>query len=150
MNNTFLSKIKYPLIVAVFVVLAFTLIKDKEETLPYVQIAGQKIEVDLAITDEEHQHGLSTRDMLLPNQGMLFIFAAPGKYNFWMQGMNFPIDIIWISEDFKVVHIKKDARHETPFEQFGPEENAKYVLEVVSGFSQQHNLKVGDSVEIFK
>jgi uncharacterized membrane protein (UPF0127 family) len=64
-----------------------------------------------------------------------------------MKDMNFPIDIIWISEDLNIVYIKKDARPELFPESYRPETKAKYVLEVVSGFSEKNNLKVGDRVE---
>jgi len=154
MNKEFFLKFKYPLIVALFIIAFVLLIKEKGATtdnlLPYVKVAGQDIQVDLAITKEEQMQGLSGRDMLEPTKGMLFIFEKPGKYSFWMQGMNFPIDIIWIDEAYKVVYIKKDARHETPFEQYGPDKDTKYVLEVVSGFSEKYGLKVGDTIEIIK
>jgi hypothetical protein len=59
--------------------------------------------------------------------------------------MNFPIDIIWISDDMRVVYIKKDARPELYPETYGPNTDAKYVLEVPSGFSDQNHLQIGDS-----
>jgi uncharacterized membrane protein (UPF0127 family) len=121
-----------------------------ERSIQSVKIAGQNVKVDLALTDREQIQGLSGKIGLGENEGMLFIFNSPGKYPFWMKDMNFPIDIIWLSEGMKVVYIKKDARPELYPETYGPEPddgNAKYVLEVVSGFSDKNNLKVGDSVE---
>jgi uncharacterized membrane protein (UPF0127 family) len=64
-----------------------------------------------------------------------------------MKNMNFPIDIIWIGEDLRVVYIKKDAKPESYPEAFTPNQDAKYVLEVFSSFSEKNNLKVGDRVE---
>jgi len=119
----------------------YNLIKIKE-----VYLAGQSIKVDLALTPEEQAQGLSGRSELKENEGMLFVFEKPGIYPFWMKNMNFAIDMIWISETREIVYIKKDARPENFLETFGPEENAKYVLEVVSGFSEKNNLKEGDKV----
>jgi|SRR3989344_6918491 len=117
----------------------------------YVKMAGQRIKVDLASTPGEQGQGLSGRAPLKEDEGMLFVFERPGKYSFWMKDMNFAIDIIWIAgEDFrdlKVVYIKEGARPESYPEQYVPDEDAKYVLEVVTGFSGKHNLKVGDKVE---
>jgi uncharacterized membrane protein (UPF0127 family) len=48
-----------------------------------------------------------------------------------------------------VIYIKKDAAPESYPESFGPGQNgsdAKYVLEIASGFSDKNNLKIGDSV----
>jgi len=63
--------------------------------------------------------------------------------------MNFPIDMIWIGEDMKVIYIKKNAEPESYPETFGPDANAKYVLEILAGFSDQNNLQVGDSAQLF-
>ena len=123
------------------------------DNIKYVKIAGQSIKVDLALTSEEQRQGLSGRSGLQRDEGMLFVFDRPGKYPFWMKDMNFPIDIIWFapskggdSEDLKVVYIKKNALPESYPENFSPPENAKYVLEVLAGFSEKNNLKEGDSV----
>ena len=115
--------------------------------IQYVEIGGQKIKVDLAITPQEQTRGLSGRVGLKDNEGMLFIFQKPGKNFFWMKEMNFPIDMIWLGDDFKVIYIKKNATPESYPEVFGPTEDTKYVLEVLSGFSEKNNLKTGDLVK---
>ena len=114
--------------------------------IKYVRIAGQEIKVDLAITPAEQEQGLSGRSALAEDEGMLFVFNQPGKYLFWMKDMNFAIDMIWITEDMSVVYIKKNALPELYPETYGPDTPALYVLEVPAGFSDKHNLKVGDRV----
>jgi len=113
----------------------------------YVKIAGQKIKVDLALTPKAQEQGLSGRSGLKEDEGMLFVFNQAGKYPFWMKDMNFPIDIIWIGEDFRVVYIKENAQLASYPETFVSSEDAKYVLEVISSFSEKNNLKEGDKVE---
>ncbi len=115
--------------------------------IQYVKIAGKILKVDLALTSEAQEQGLSGRKELKEDEGMLFVFDYMGQYSFWMKNMNFPIDIIWISDDFKVVYIKKNATPESYPETFLPDQNTKYVLEVSAGFSEKNNLKVGDKVE---
>src|SRR3989344_7888462 len=121
----------------------------KINNIQYVTLASVKIRVELALTPAEQAQGLSGRQSLNENEGMLFVFDQPGKYYFWMQDMNFPIDIIWIAEedsgDRKIVYIKKDAQPDLYLETYGSEKDAKYVLEVVSGFSEKNNLQVGDT-----
>ncbi len=118
----------------------------KIEDIQYIKISGQKIKVDLALTSETRARGLSGRAVLKEDEGMLFVFENVDKYKFWMKDMNFPIDIIWIDENQKVVYIQKNATPESYPETFGGEQNSKYVLEVVSGFSEQSDLKEGDKV----
>lgn len=139
-------------VVVIFLVVGFFLINQpsknfSQENIKFVKVAGQNIKVDLALTKETQAQGLSGLINLAENSGMLFVFEKPGKYFFWMKGMNFPIDIIWLAEDMKVVYIKKNAQPEAFLETFGPEVDTKYVLEVVSGFSDKNNLKVGDMAE---
>src|ERR671921_2143509 len=78
--------------------------------LPSVQIKGLKINVSLAETPEQQAKGLSIKNTLNENEGMLFIFDTPKEYSFWMKDMKFPIDIIWISSDNKIVHIEKNLQ----------------------------------------
>lgn len=133
-----------------FLVVFFLLIfyfPQKSGEIKTVKIAGQDIKVELALTKEIQEKGLSGRGSLLENTGMLFIFEQPGKYYFWMKDMNFAIDIIWITEDLKVVYIEKNATPKSYPNIFDPKIDAKYVLEVTSGFSEKNNLKEGDTVE---
>ena len=111
-----------------------------------VKINDTEIKVDVAHSAEEKLQGLSGRESLLENTGMLFTFDHPGRYVFWMKDMNFPIDIIWIGADRQVVHIEHNVRPESYPENFAPTSNALYVLEVESGFSKKHNFKIGDPV----
>lgn len=119
----------------------------KTENINYVKIAGKMIKVELVTTLEEQERGLSGRDSLKKDKGMLFIFNQANKYSFWMKDMNFPIDIIWIGENFQVISIKKNASPDSYPETFSPNQDAKYVLEVISSFSEKNNLREGDKVE---
>ncbi|MBI3306134.1 DUF192 domain-containing protein [Candidatus Nomurabacteria bacterium] len=119
----------------------------------YVKIAGQNIKVEIADTPDKQAQGLSARQGLSEDEGMLFVFENASVYPFWMKDMKFAIDIIWLNEDKEVIYIKKDARPELFPETYGLKNEqgesllTKYVLEVVSGFSEKNNLKVGDRAE---
>ena len=143
------------LTVLLFLVIGFFLInqpakklEQENENIEYVKIAGQRIKVELASTPEEQAQGLSGREELKPDHGMLFVFGFSGPHLFWMKDMNFPIDIIWIGEDKKVIYVKRDAQPELYPEMYGSEfSSALYVLEVIAGFSEKNNLQIGDEVE---
>ncbi len=144
------NKVRAFIVVFVFVAVFYLFISCSSNNvldIKQIHIAGQNIQVDLALNLETQSQGLSGRKSLDNNKGMLFVFDQPDKYSFWMKDMFFPIDMIWISEDMKVIYIKKDARPELYPEIYKPEENAKYILEVVSGFSEKNNLRVGDTVQ---
>lgn len=134
------------LVIVFFAFIFYFLHQPSSHVIREVQIGGVSVQVDLATTVAEQAQGLSGRPALASDHGMLFIFPKPAKYLFWMKDMNFPIDMIWLGEDLRVVYIKKNATPDSYPRTFGPDENSKYVLEVVSGFADKNNLQVGDSV----
>ncbi|MFC1741492.1 DUF192 domain-containing protein [Nanoarchaeota archaeon] len=108
------------------------------------------IDLILAITAEEQEIGLSNYTSLPEDKGLLFIFKQPDVQGIWMKGMDFPIDIFWISSKGKIQDIEKDAQPcnppQTQCEIFEPRVNAKYVLETNSGFASDTNLFDGERV----
>lgn len=118
-----------------------------------VSLGDKKINVEIADTETKRQLGLGKRRSLPENQGMLFIFEKKQVFvNFWMKDMQFPIDIIWISNG-KVIMIDKNV----PIEPGVPDNKLTiytttqpidYVLEVNSGFAQKNNINTGDLVSL--
>lgn len=113
-----------------------------------IEIASTTIEVQIAQTDSARQKGLSGRRSLDPNTGMLFIFENPDFYGFWMKDMLFAIDIIWLDEDMRIVHIESSVDPTTYPQTFISKVPAKYVLEVLAGFAIQKGLKIGDEAKL--
>ena len=147
-----MKNFKNVLIIFLFFSVLFFLIERKIEEpkniedIKFVEIANKKINVELALTKIEQEQGLSGRKELDVDRGMLFVFSQTGIYPFWMKDMNFPIDMIWVGEDLKVVYIAQEIKPESYPKVFSSIQKAKYVLEVNAGFSRKNNLKVGDSV----
>jgi uncharacterized membrane protein (UPF0127 family) len=117
----------------------------------FVIINKQKFTVNLAISNQQKEKGLSILNSLPLNKGMLFPFEKSGIYVFWMKGMKFPIDIIYIQNN-KIVEIFKDlpnpkTTNEAPAIAV-PKQKANYVLEINSGLSSKYNFKTGDNVFI--
>ncbi|KND48172.1 MAG: hypothetical protein AB201_01075 [Parcubacteria bacterium C7867-006] len=115
-----------------------------------VVVGGAVFNVDVAETKYLLEKGLSGHKPLTKDEGMFFVFQKPDNYGFWMKDMLFPIDIIWISSDFKITHIEKSVLPETYPKVFYPEIDSMYVLEISAGSSDALNLKIGDSVQFFR
>ena len=97
----------------------------------------------LAETPAQLERGLSGTKHLGTNDAMLFVFDRDAKWSIWMKDMNFPIDIIWIDNDKKVVHIVKNASPDNyPRERFTPNADARYVLEVPAGSVDERAINV--------
>ncbi len=81
---------------------------------------------------------------------MLFIFPKPSLTSFWMKGMRFPLDIIWLDADMRIINITVNATPESYPTTFHPDTDrlTSFVLEVNAGFCKANNLKVGDVIKI--
>ncbi len=155
MENKTEKIIQIILILLIIGILAFVYFnkKDQPDTPPpqsttksMVKIGDVSLKVDVVKTPEAQARGLGGRILLAQDEGMFFVFEQSAVYTFWMKDMLFAIDIIWIDENGKIVYIKKDARPESYPEAFDPKLEAKYVLEVNTGFTDRHNIKEGDLV----
>jgi hypothetical protein len=109
-------------------------------------MGGKKFSVDVADTYLTLHQGLSGRKSLASNEGMFFVFDKPDTYGFWMKDMNFPIDIIWMDKDYKIIHIEKEVKPTTYPTVFYPTSGASYVFEVGAGETDSLHVAVGDRV----
>ena len=113
----------------------------------WARIGAQQVAVELAETPSEQAKGLGYRDGLEWDHGMFFIYERPALYRFWMRGMRFSIDIVWI-RDGRIV----DLHRSVPFELGGngptvaPQEVVDAVLEVPAGYAAASGWGIGDRV----
>jgi uncharacterized membrane protein (UPF0127 family) len=115
-----------------------------------VTVRGLELNADLAVTQEQMAKGLAVKDELEENESMLFVFGEPSRHSFWMKDMKFPIDILWLDSDGKVVHIEKNLQpclSVLVCTNYSPNTDSQYVLETVSGFTQRHNVNVGTDID---
>ena len=138
------KKFKIGISIIFFVLFLGFLFINKKVVENILKIGNTEIKIEIANDDQSRIKGLSGRDSLEEDEGMLFIFDYPDKHSFWMKEMNFPIDIIWLDDNKKIVFIKKEARPESYPESFSSPIDSLYVLEVNASFSDKNNLKVGD------
>jgi uncharacterized membrane protein (UPF0127 family) len=125
-------------------------VTDSEYLKGYVILDNYKILVDIALTDKQVQDGLAIKNSLNENEGMLFFLGEPRKASFWMKNMKFPIDIIWLDENFSIIHIEQELQPcESVFycKSYKPNSEALYVLETIAGFTKKHNMQIGINVD---
>jgi len=120
--------------------------RDSSYRLANVTINGFNLLAEVPTTNDQFQKGLDIKDHLQENQGMLFIFTEPAKYAFWMHGMKFPIDIIWIDNKNTVVHIEHNLSPciiDLVCPTYSPDKDSMYVLETSANFAERHNVTIG-------
>ncbi len=104
----------------------------------------------IADTPLKQAVGLMFRAKLRKNECMVFAFRTAQKYGIWMRNMNFPIDIIWLDGQKRVVYIKHNAKpaRGLDFTTHRPSAIARYVLELPSGTAKNIKINTGQRVSV--
>ncbi len=112
-----------------------------------VSINNIDILVEVVDTAETRRLGLSYREELDKNAGMLFDMQTRAMTSFWMKEMKFSLDIIWIDGD-TIMNISKNLppAGSQPGISYSSEFLIDYVLEVDGGFCEENNINIGDKV----
>src|SRR6266550_5987392 len=114
---------------------------------PVMMSVGDKVVyARLANNDSERTRGLSGSSQLADDQAMLFVFDQDGRWGVWMKDMRYSLDILWLDSGKKVVDIAQNVSPNTYPTVFSPKNNARYVVELPAGFTDQHQVSVGQAV----
>lgn len=156
MKNNWWLLVDIVVIAVVATVLVFLFRSYQEPILEYFRGTGDiaihvrdiPLRVSVAETEAARRQGLSGVSSIEEDEGMLFIFEKEGDYLFWMKDMNFPIDIIWINDDLKIVHVEENVKPENFPVRYASPEPARLVLETNAFFAKTFNLREGDRVYV--
>jgi uncharacterized membrane protein (UPF0127 family) len=111
--------------------------------------------VELAVSEEQRQFGLSRRPSLDPGSGMAFLFdsiRAPDQ-GFWMWRTVVPLDIAFLDGEDVIRSILSmdpcaDAIYARACPVYEPGVEYQWALEVNQGWFEEHGVEVGDTVRL--
>jgi hypothetical protein len=117
-----------------------------------ITVGGVPLMVELAIEPADKARGLGYRDGLAPGAGMLFIFDGPAQRSFWMKGMRFCLDIVWIEAGAIVgaaesVCPEPAGTADADLPSYRSPVPVTYVLEVPAGWLASYGFGPGTPVE---
>lgn len=121
-----------------------------EVTLYPMTVNTTAISVELAESREQQEKGLSGRTSLPEDRGLAYLLAKPDFYTFWMKNMKFPIDIIWVDKNQKIIDITHNLTPDSYPRIFQPVKPAQIILEVNAGFAKKNGINIGDPVTVPK
>lgn len=98
--------------------------------------------IDIASNKSTREKGFSRKSEIAVDQALLMIFPSEDRWDIWMKDMNFPIDIVWLNKDKKVVYIVKNAPIDNPTRVYKPETPALYVLELPAGTTTNKSITI--------
>lgn len=127
--------------------------EEKEDSTHVViaNLANQEIILEVADNNFLRRLGLSGRDYMDENYGMIFVYDYEIEgLSFWMKDTLIPLDMIFLNKNFEVVHIIENVPicYEEPCSQYTYEGSAKYVLELNAGWVENHGVELGEVLEL--
>ena len=113
----------------------------KSKNIGTIKLGGQEYDIFIAKSESAKQKGLQYFKSLPKDEGMLFVIneANPVETNFHMHNVPFPLDMIFLDDEFKVLDVKRGNPEDDKIEGI-----ASYVLEVNAG----SGIKVGDEADL--
>jgi len=113
---------------------------------------GFSIYLEIAETVDKRSKGLMFRKSLEANHGMLFIFPKMGYWTFWMKNTLIPLDILWMNESGKILHVESRVPICTKTDDSCPRyystQESRYVLEIQAGMAKKLGLTPGKQLNI--
>ena len=110
------------------------------------------VSVEVADNKTERRRGLMFRESLCENCGMLFVYENADERAFWMKNTLIPLDIIFISEDEKVLNVEtaypEPNKSDSDLTRYRSDDEANYVLEVNAGFAEEKGIEKGTEVRL--
>ena len=106
-----------------------------------IKLGGQEYDIFIAKSEEQKSKGLQHFKSLPKDEGMLFVIneSNPVETFFHMHNVPFPLDMIFMDDEFKVIDVKRGNPEDDKIEGV-----ASYVLEV----NADSGIKVGDEADI--
>lgn len=113
-----------------------------------MQIGSTTVQASVAESWPDRIKGLSDTPYLPEEVVKFFVFDSVGFHSIWMKDMNYSIDIIWLDEEGKIVHLVEGAAPESFPAMFVPKNEAKYVVEAVDGFIAKNQINLASEVAL--
>tara|TARA_B100000614_G_scaffold8831_1_gene8008 strand:+ start:698 stop:1144 length:447 start_codon:yes stop_codon:yes gene_type:complete len=113
-----------------------------------IDITKYLSEIEIVSKYEDRKKGLMYRRSIPNNYGMLFVWPYEGQQCMWMKNTYVPLSVAYmdirgkIIEIYDMVPFSKDSVCST--------KAAKYALEVNSGWFEEKDINIGDSIEVKK
>jgi len=113
-------------------------------TLP----SGKVLQAEVMVKDEDRAMGLMFRASLPLDRGMIFVFETADFHGIWMKNCRFPIDILWLDEEKRIVHVAESVPpcQADPCPVYNPMRRASYVIELNAGQARREKAVLGAEV----
>jgi uncharacterized membrane protein (UPF0127 family) len=109
---------------------------------------GKEIRAEAIYRQLDITRGLMFRESMPKDQGLLVLHPKMGRYQYWTYNCKFPVDIVWMDEQHRVVEVypnappcKEESAHACP--TYGGRHDARYVLEMNANVAVPNGIREG-------
>lgn len=121
--------------------------ENPKTTMWSMTVGETTFRVEVRDNNAGRELGLSGRESMPMNEGVLFVFDKPDRPVFWMKDMLFPLDVVWIRDGI-VVGVQENVpapNEDSPIARtMVPAVEVDSVLELNAGVVQKQEITVGD------
>ena len=132
-----------PLCVALFCLAALSA---RAADFPVMELSAgiNRIEAEVAYTEQSRQQGLMQRTAMPAYHGMLFVFPRPSSDCMWMRNTLLPLSVAFIDGDGKIINIE-DMQPQTENNHCALRP-ARYALEMNLNWFKSRGLGPGSAI----
>lgn len=118
-----------------------------------LKIKNKTYTLEIAKTTAQKSKGLSKRQDMCSSCGMIFVYTFEQILPFWMKDTYLSLDLIWLDQEGRIVHLEKTIPPESKNDQgdyrlYTPPIQAQYVIELLAGQIDHLHLKTGDLIDL--
>jgi uncharacterized membrane protein (UPF0127 family) len=127
------------------VLLAAVTAAAKPTEIPLQLPSGREFRAELMVAPQDRALGLMFRDSLPEDRALLFVFDNLDFHGIWMKNCKFPIDIVWLDEQGKVVDLREAVPPCTTKDcpSYEPLQRAQYVVEMNARSARREKATIG-------
>jgi uncharacterized membrane protein (UPF0127 family) len=111
--------------------------------------SGTVLSTEVMVEDNDRAMGLMFRPSLAKDRAMLFVFDVADFHGIWMKNCKFPIDIVWLDESRKVVHVAESVPpcRKDPCPVYQPMQRAAFVVEMNAAQAKREKVVKGATLD---
>lgn len=128
----------------------FGLMPAQAQPVIEARIADQRFQLEVASVPDRRRQGLMGRDELAAGSGMLFDFPAGTRPTIWMRNMQIALDLLFVDEQARVVHVFAEVPPctELPCDVYEADQPLRFVIEVPAGTAARLGLQPGAQLDL--
>ena len=115
-----------------------------EKPLIHLKVSGYTLSAEVAYKKESRIRGLTYRNFMKKNSGMLFVFPEASIHSMWMVNTYIPLSVAFLDKKGMILNIIDMSPHTRT--RNSAASKAKYALEMNLGWFSSRSIKAGEKI----